>query len=216
MTSFFSIIVILLFGLLPVAFHLHYHRRGKDDCFFLELRILNFCLWRYQIPDWQREALTNTEAEKDPEGQEKAETYLANLFELGTVLNKYGLGGTFFYLFLPVKYRKWVTVTEEMEIKGCFKRFVWRTAIGGLEPSLLGPMVGLVWSAKGMIIGFLSGEYIFKRNPRIMVVPCFTGTSLETMFDCIFEIKLGHIIFTGIRDYLSQVVGGKKHAGTPD
>ena len=210
MTSFIPLIVIFILALLPVTFHLHYHRRGKEHCFFLELRLLNLSFLRYKIIDGQKSPF-NTEAAKKPENQPKAENYLLNLLELISIFKKYGLGGTFFYLFLPVKYRKWVTVTEELERKGRFKRLIWRTVISGLDPALLGPTVGLVWSAKGVIIGFLTGEYRFTKKPRIMVVPCFTGTNPETMFDSIFEIRLGHIIFTGIRDYFKQLIA---HTGT--
>ncbi len=142
--------------------------------------------------------------------------FLTDLIEIGSALQKYGLGGTFFYFLLPEDYRKWITVTENLERKGSFKRFVWRTAIAGPDPALVGPKAGLIWSAKGIILGFLTNEYIFKKPPCLLVVPCFSGTSWETMLDCIFEIKLGHIIVAGIKDYLSELVGGKKHAGTPD
>jgi hypothetical protein len=216
LTSFIPLTIILIIGLIPITFHLHYHRCGTEHYFYLELRLLNFSFLRFQIRDRQQDQHFNTEAARGPENQNKADHYLDNLLELCTILKKYGLGGTFFYLFLPIKYRKWVTVTEELERKGRFKRLIWRTVIGGLEPAFLGPTVGLVWSAKGVIIGYLTGEYNFKKKPRIMVVPSFAETSLETMIDSIFEIKLGHIIFTGIRDYLRQLGGGKKHAGTPD
>lgn len=229
MSTLIPLFIIILIGIFPVNFHLHYHRREKADYFLLELRLFNFYVWRYQVPELRMEGFNNfqqktVESVEELGGEEKKiqdhpvrlETLLANLMQVGSALYKYGLGGTFFYFFLPKKYRKWVTVTENLETKGRFKRFVWRTTIGGLEPAILGPTVGLFWSAKGVILGFLTNEYIFKKVPRMQVVPCFTGASWETMLDCIFEIKLGHIILAGIRDYLIELVGGKKHAGTPD
>lgn len=229
MSTVIPLLLILLIGFFPVHFHLHYHRRGKDDYFLLELRFLRFYLWRYQIPAWQMEGF-NTVRQKRVKsiegigGEEKKVqdsrismvTFLAALAEIGSALYKYGLGGTFFYFLLPKDYRKWITVTENLERKGSFKRFVWRTVIGGPEPALLGPAVGLIWNAKGIILGFLTNEYLFKKPPSILVVPCFSGASWETMLDCIFEIKLGHIIVAGFKDYISELVGGKKHAGTPD
>jgi hypothetical protein len=229
LSTLIPLLVLLALGLFPVQFHLHYHRQGKADHFFLELRIHPFYRWRYQIPVLEREGFNtvhqktvesvermNGEEIKVGESRIRADTFLASLAQIGGAIKKYGLGGTFFYYFLPKNYRKWVTVTERLERKGCFKRFFWRTTFGGLEPALLGPTVGLIWNAKGVIVGFLTNEYLFKKLPRILVVPCFTEPTWETMLDCIFEIKLGHIIVAGIKDYLIQLVGGKKHAGTPD
>lgn len=229
MSTFIPLLIILLLGLAPVTFHLHYHRREKDDFFTLELRLFNFYVWRYQIPSIALEGANKlhletytsvdsltTEENNSQEKQVGSEQFLANLVQIGTALRKYGLGGTFFYFFLPERYRRRVTVAERMEKKGRFKRFVWRTILGGPDPAILGPTVGLFWGAKGMIIGFLTNEYIFKQAPRMMVVPCFTEKSWETMLDCIFEIKLGHIIVAGIKDFLIELVGGKKDAGTPD
>lgn len=229
MSTFVPFLFLFLFGFLPVSFHLHYHCRGKDDHFVLELRLSKLYIFRYEIPSmvWEGTAGLNQKILTAAEGfgfeenctQEKRmgiDAYLANLLEIGRALKKYGLGGTFFYFFLPEKYRRWVTVEERFERKGRFNRFVWRTVLGGAEPAVLGPTTGLCWGAKGVIVGFLANEYRFKKPPRIMVVPNFREKNWETMLDCIFEIKLGHIIVAGIKNYLSQLGGGKNHAGTPD
>ncbi|NLC53966.1 MAG: DUF2953 domain-containing protein [Firmicutes bacterium] len=229
MSTFVPIFLLFLLGLLPVNFHLYYHRRGKDDYFALELRLYKFYVWRYEIPSmtWEGTAGLNQETLTSAEGfgtkEDNAQkqqigfsAFLSNLLLIGRTLKKYGLGGTFFYFFLPEKYRQRVTVEEKMERKGRFNRFVWRTVLGGVEPAALGPAVGLFWSAKGVIVGFLANEYRFKEPPQIMVVPNFREKNWETMLDCIFEIKLGHIIVAGIKEYLIQLGGGKKHARTPD
>lgn len=222
-------LLIFLIGLFPVQFHLHYHRRGEADYLLLELSFFRFYLWRYQIPVLKMEGINTirqrkVESSTGSGGEEKhiqdgrisIVTFLTDLTKIGSALQKYGLGGTFFYFLLPENYRKWVTVTENLERKGSFKRFVWRTVLGGSEPALLGPAVGLIWNAKGIILGFLTNEYKFKKPPRLLVVPCFSGANWETMLDCIFEIKLGHIIVAGFKDYVSELVGGKKDAGTPN
>jgi len=223
------LLLFFLLGLFPVNFHLHYHRRGKTGYFLLDLRLFRFSLWRYRSPAGKREGIgPNRQAQGEPRaGRESGEEesgerrsgiapFLIDLAKLGSAFQKYGLGGTFFSFLLPEDYRKWVTVTEKLERKGAFQRFVWRTVIGGPEPALLGPAVGLAWNVKGVILGFLTNEYLFKKPPFLLVVPCFSEAGWETMLDCIFEIKLGHIIVAGIKDYLSQLVGGKKNAGTPD
>ena len=229
MSTFVSLLFLFLFSFLPVTFHLHYHSRGKDDHFVLELRLSRLYIWRYEVPRmvWEGTAGLNQEIRTAAEGfgqkeehtQEKRieiDVFLANLLAISQALKRYGLGGTFFYFFLPEKYRRWVTVEERLERKGCFKRFVWRTVLGGVEPAALGLTTGILWGAKGTIVGFLADEYRFKKTPRIMVVPGFREKNWETMLDCIFEIKFGHIIVAGIKDYLSQLGGGNKHARTPD
>ncbi|NLW59664.1 MAG: DUF2953 domain-containing protein [Firmicutes bacterium] len=228
MSTLFPLFFLFWLVFLPVNFHLHYHRRGRDDYFALELRLARFYVWRYEIPTIMGEGTAGhnqktatvdgfgTKEEHVQEQQTNTDPFLVKLLAIGRALKKYGLGGTFFYFFLPAKYRSRVTVAERMERKGRFNRFVWRTVLGGGAPAVLGPTTGLFWSAKGIIVGFLANEYRFKNPPRIMVVADFGAKNWETMLDCIFEIKLGHIIVAGIKDYLIQLGGGKKHAGTPD
>lgn len=222
--------LLLLLGLFfPVRFHLHYHQVNYDRYFLLEMRFLGLYLWRYQIPDqqWDEHQASPPVVSKIAQGPgleknsqqvvtEDVDSILTRIIDVGSALQKYGLGGTLLRLFLPEKYQPWVKVAERMEGKGRFTRLVWRSVLGKKDPAATNIHIGLLWSSKGMIAAFLQKAYPFTQRPRIMVVPSFSGTTWETLLDSIFEIKLGYIIFTGMKEYITEVLGGRKDAGSPD
>ncbi|NLW55429.1 MAG: DUF2953 domain-containing protein [Firmicutes bacterium] len=227
-----SLIYILLLPLglfFPVRFHLHYHQVNQERYFLLEMKLLGIYIWRYQLPEQSQEVLpTGTMvAAKTAQGpglKEKSRQKMAmdvdhiltRIMDVGQALQKYGLGGTLFYLFLPKKYQRWVRVAERMEGKGRFTRLVWRSVLGKKDAAATSIQTGILWSGKGVVAGFLQKTYPFTEQPRIMVVPSFSGTTWETQLDSIFEIKLGHIIFAGMKEYIIEAVGGRKDAGSPD
>ncbi len=227
-----SLIYFLLLPLtffFPVSFHFHYHQVDEVRYFLLEMKFLGIYIWRYQIPDLTREAppASTMVAAKTVEGpglEEKSrqkmawdiDYFLTRIMDTGQALQKYGLGGTLFYLFLPKKYQRLVSVVERMEGKGRFTRLVWRSVLGRNDAAATSTQSGILWSGKGLITGYLQRKYTFTAQPRIMVIPSFTGTTWETLLDSIFEIKLGHIIFAGMKEYIIEAVGGRKDAGTPD
>jgi hypothetical protein len=223
-----SIIYIILFIFIlfsPVNFHLHYHRKDKDDYFLMEMGFRGLYFWKYQVPItkiYSMESIKQIQLTKGPGDKTKKEinkdlyTLVAEIMDIESALKKYGLGGTLFYLFLPKKYRRWVSVAEKLEKRGKFTRLVWRTVIGRDDPAVTGRVIGLLWVAKGVTMGYLQSVYNFKKLPRVVVIPCFTGTTWESLLDCIFEIELGHIIFTGIKEFIIEALGGRKDAGTPN
>jgi len=130
------------------------------------------------------------------------------LNRLYTLLSRYGVGGTFFYLFLPSRYRRWMTVAQEMEKRGKFSRFAWGTVLGLEDAALTGTATGILWGMKGTMIGLLQRSYKFDRNkPHVMVLPSYNIPGWETMLDCIFDIKVGHIILGGIKGFIHSNKG---------
>jgi hypothetical protein len=227
-----SLIYFLLLPLafiFPVRFHLHYHQVNQERYFLLEMEFLGLYLWRYQIPDPSPEVssaapMVAAKAAEGPGLEEKSrrrvaldlDHLLTQIIDVGQALQKYGLGGTLFSLFLPQKYQRLVSVAERMEGKGRFTRLVWRSVLGKKDAATTSIQTGILWSGKGLITGYLQRTYAFTEQPRLMVIPSFAGTTWETLLDGIFEIKLGHIIFAGMKEYIFEAVGGRKDAGTPD
>jgi hypothetical protein len=222
-------LLLLLAFFFPVKFHLHYHHQSKDDFFLFEMNFLGLYIWRRQVPYLESNLPKEIkqrqidlaqgpglEQKSNREVTDELNSFLSNVFEISSALKKYGLGGTLFYLFLPRKYRRWVNVAAKLEGKGRFTRLVWRTVVGKQDPAATGMTMGLLWGIKGIATSFLQSGYVFKNPPRIVAIPSFTGTTWETLLDCIFEIKIGHIILAGMKEYISEVVGGRNNAGTPD
>lgn len=198
---------------IPVHFHLHLHRLGRDDFVLLELRFLSVFSWRYRVPfenpvPWQSNGrMEEKHGEKGPLlAEDRSDQVciigITDLFfrfnQIYWTLEKYGLGGTLLYLFLPEQYRNYITVVQSMEQKGRFTRFVWFSTLGLPDPALTGVLYGLAWDLKGMIMGVLQSGYGFSCQSRIQLTPSFLHSGLDTLIDCIFKIRLGHIIFAGI------------------
>lgn len=199
---------------IPVHFHLHLHRLGRDDFVLLELRFLSVFSWRYLVPfetpvPWQsNQQMEEKHGEEGPlltedHSDQVRITGLTDLFfrfnQIYWTLEKYGLGGTLLYLFLPEQYREYITVVQGMEQKGRFTRFVWFSTLGLPDPALTGVLYGLVWELKGTIMGVLQSGYELSCQPRIKLTPSFLHSGFDTLIDCIFKIRLGHIICAGIR-----------------
>lgn len=229
MSLLIYLFLLLLGVFLPVRFHLHFHRRGRDEFFLAEMIFLGLYVWQYKLPDLETlppggGRRREIETEKGPglEEKEKLKTddldsLLTKFNRIRSALGKYGFGGTLFYLFLPPKYGRWIGVAQRLEDKGRFLRFTWSTTLGYEDPALTGIALGLAWAVKGTALGLIQRGYKFIREPRIMVNPGFTGSLRETFLDCIFEIKLGHIILAGLKKIITEKMEGEERdARTPD
>ncbi|MGI6064998.1 MAG: DUF2953 domain-containing protein [Bacillota bacterium] len=92
------------------------------------------------------------------------------------------------------------------------RSFKWVTEFGTSEPAKTGIMIGLLWSAKSLIYGFLQKS--LGRMPRfskINIIPNFQNSVLAWDMDCIFDVSCGHIIIGGIKMmwYLFIKKGGR-------
>lgn len=79
-------------------------------------------------------------------------------------------------------------------------KLVWKTYIGTGNPATTGITVGLGWSIKGILYRYVLntvGEML--HSPDISVVPCFDRKTCRFEFSCIFDLRIGHIIITGLR-----------------
>ncbi|MDA8235520.1 MAG: DUF2953 domain-containing protein [Clostridia bacterium] len=91
------------------------------------------------------------------------------------------------------------------------RQFKWRTRLGLGDAAGTGVGIGALWGIKGVI-------YTRLRNntsptgvrPQVQVIPSFHQPGFATDFDCIFAIRTGHIIITGI-NFLWCLIFRKKY-----
>ncbi|AEF94873.1 hypothetical protein Desca_2034 [Desulfotomaculum nigrificans CO-1-SRB] len=80
------------------------------------------------------------------------------------------------------------------------KSFNWRTDIGTPDAAATGMLAGLAWAVKGSLTSIFyqkiapGGE-----RPVLTVEPNFRKQGFTTTLDCIFEIRVGNIMVTGIK-----------------
>ncbi|HBE76366.1 MAG TPA: hypothetical protein DDW65_01075 [Firmicutes bacterium] len=194
---------------LPVQFRIFYQKIAWDDTLALELSFLGGLL---------KMRRTVSLLQLTPRGLKKRETLSGRwLFlrkkqtkedtssiqgdsriwrEFLQRYQKFGVGVTLLTYFLPAKYQPWILVVEDLERRGCFKKFVWKTKFGTGEPVGTAIIYGILWGVKSSILSLLhrSAKFDPCNPPDIQIIADFGAAKLDFIFDCIFHVKLGYII----------------------
>ncbi len=110
-------------------------------------------------------------------------------------------------------YKKFYAIYEpyinKIKRKSISNSIYWHTKIGTNDAAETAIMVGIVWIIKGSIMSFMAREYNFS-DVFIDVIPNYNTNIFETTVDCIFNIKLGHIVNANISILLAHIRGGVK------
>ncbi len=95
------------------------------------------------------------------------------------------------------RYRKLLCYLRGFTERSYCRQFHWKTELGFEDYALTGVAVGLMWSGKGAVLGYLSRHMkIDPENVHISVIPHFGKRCMEGSIHCIFKTRLGHIIIT--------------------
>jgi hypothetical protein len=79
-------------------------------------------------------------------------------------------------------------------------KFSWVTEFGTGDAAVTGVATGVVWTLKGGILSILSRYLTLKdKKPELQVIPRFQQGGLYLDLNCIFAIRIGHIIIATIR-----------------
>lgn len=224
MLFFWLLLLGYIIGISPMRFHIAYANRGIDDHFLLEMVFFHIFRWKKEVsvirPRLERWGfIARMEEEKDFPAINRVEDkksqwtiwimlQSANRFRKRLV--QYGLGVSLLSLFLPKRYLSYIHVVEEMENRGRFTRFEWQTKVGSTDAAWTAWETGAIWGIKGEITGFLQNQYRFQCIPALKVIPSFGEAVLDTSIDCIFELKVGHIITAGFREWLKLLITGRR------
>lgn len=214
------LILAYIIGFAPLRFHIVYANRGIDDHFLLEMVFFHVFRWKKEISlirprleQWGIIARV-TEAKPGLARGKDVDSKRSN-WSIGVVLksadrfrrrlSKYGLGVSLLSLFLPRRYLDYIHVVEAMENRGRFTQFHWRTRVGSTDAAMTAWLTGSVWGLKGQITGYLQHRYTFHDRPALEITPIFGEAVLDTWIDCIFELKVGHIITVGFGEWVKII-----------
>ncbi len=202
---FIGAICLLFF--IPIQFRIFYQKVAWDDSLILEMSFLKGMLKRRKIISLLKLTPKIIKKREKTSGRwffiHKAQTkevessYQSNSHNWQEFLQRYqqyGLGMTLLTYFLPARYQHWLYVAEDLEKRGSFTKFIWRTTVGAGDPASTALIYGLIWSLTSGLVNFLHHRTDFSNTPEIRVVPDFQSTRLDLFFDCIFQVKLGYII----------------------
>ncbi|HWJ04137.1 MAG TPA: DUF2953 domain-containing protein [Verrucomicrobiae bacterium] len=193
----------LFLGLLaatPFQFRISYRRTGQDDSATVVLSGL-FGLWQYtlDIPmlDWRWSALPHLRVvanESTAPGQ-------ANMTETELKPRGINLG-----LIRRILGKVLVLVREMKMVKRWFykgircKHLRWVFEVGLKDAAETGIAVGAIWSVIGYYLGKLNTNITFEvANPQVAVYPSFRQPIFKADIDCIFKLRIGHIIIAGFK-----------------
>ena len=213
---FLLLLIPLLIGgyFLPVFFHLHFAYGEEGVSLRLGLDFLHGLFHRehdFLAPAdlsgtarGKRTADAPLAKSKEAKADEVTpERLLDRAQEAGERFRLYGLAGTFLSYFIPQKCLPWLRVAERLENRGRFTKLHWRTTIGLDEAAATAWAIGLLWFLKSWLLNLLDQRYGLPRTvARVGVEPSFGAPGLRTALDCIFRLRVGHIIRAGLRGFL--------------
>ena len=85
------------------------------------------------------------------------------------------------------------------------ERFVWRTGIGTSDAAATGLLTGIAWAFMGGATSFFYRKIASGWSPpELRVEPNFKKEGFTTYLDCIFKIRVGHIMVTGFKLLLEK------------
>ncbi|NSL51300.1 DUF2953 domain-containing protein [Calidifontibacillus erzurumensis] len=95
-------------------------------------------------------------------------------------------------------------------------KFEWHTSFGLGDAAQTGIASGLLWSAKGTIVGLLSKAMNLMTMPQLSITPSFQDRFATTRLICIFSFRIGHAMVGAFRvvKYWKSVKGGQRHVRT--
>lgn len=195
------IILLLLFLFLTVVrVRVSYSRRGRDDRFAVGVSALRGLIrYNFELPEIKIEKkkrwpaiMTKTKVEqKDGDVLDKRENiislpkFIRTAFDIVNITRLYGK-----YIFELLK-------------KVRLRRLTWHTEIGTGDSSQTGLLTGAVWGLKGiMLTAFCRILSPGGAIPVVEVRPSFDKACFNTVLDCAFEVRLGHLFITGIKYFI--------------
>ncbi|NLI11937.1 DUF2953 domain-containing protein [Pelotomaculum propionicicum] len=212
LAAFFLLVIFLS----KITMQLRYRRSGKDDHFALD-----FSLWRgiihykLEIPIIKKHAVEREKTGRRFSLGSLLRPVLRPAFKIRTELE--GKGGRaiteekakipvpgpakMVELFLNAvrKFKKYYPTVLFMLQRVKLSRFHWQTEIGSEEPSQTGILVGTAWGLKGFLLSLIYCLFYPGVRPVVSIKPSYDKVCFNTSVDCIFEVRIGHIIFTGFK-----------------
>lgn len=198
---------VVTFMLVPFHFRLAYHRKEADDYIIIDTTALGKMIrYRLTIPiaelikgknfPWlqaeiqSRGGKTVSHIESE---QAKGRAWL--YFTWGHPQEVHGkIEKIIDLLHDYADFMRWVT--EKVH----FERLYWVTRVGFEDAAVTAIAVGTYWAVKSYIISALWHKHDHASfSPIVKVMPIYNQEIFHTDFECIFSVRLGHIIGAGIR-----------------
>lgn len=201
---FILFIIFIIF--VPVKLILHYRKNHKDDLLTIKIAAKPFFQKEIKIPKILFKIKKNQPALEVEIENFNESTLGQNKEMIGDDIDDFSLLEAISHfkdILHKIKdfYHTYYPPVHYIMEKTICQWFEWNTEVGNHNPAVTGIATGLLWNIESQIIGFLSHTIQFTQEhpPRILVTPDFKKPKFYIQLDCIFTIKLGHIIKAGIQ-----------------
>jgi hypothetical protein len=85
--------------------------------------------------------------------------------------------------------------------------FSWHTLCGTGDAATTALLTGLLWSVKGTVLTKIKKNSILYTQPSISIKPDWGKEQYTTAFQCIFSIRIGHVITAVMKAFLMRNKG---------
>jgi len=193
------LLFLLLFFFIPLEFRVTYHKKDQDDLLTVRVRFLwGLAGYRVGIPvlsyklsgGWPT-LLSKTKLE-GRKGKTLARSgWSARMFRWTAGVRRLGREYLRLYRFGGVSRRFFKGIR-------C-RHLYWVTEVGFTDPAVTGMAVGTLWACIYYVISrFYRNVTVVAPTQQVTVVPNFRQPVLRLDFDCIFSLRIGHIIIAGL------------------
>lgn len=193
------LILILISFALKIRVDFRYRRIAEEDHIDINFRAFNG-IWRayYQIPtlqlEWEKGPQVEFEQVAESKGGVRKSTTKARV--------RYIRRG-----FLSRLWQNIPLITKHLNhLKSQFYRGIhcksidWRVEIGYKDACHTAIAAGSFWTMFGFALSYLYRQVTMEvKSPAIVVVPQFKKEGFFCDIQCIFHLRIGHIIFVGLR-----------------
>lgn len=193
-----AMIFLILMGLaIKAEVNFRYRRIEEKDHIEIDFRAFHG-LWhvQYQVPTLQLEWEKGPQVEIEAVGIGKGGTRQATKETRIRYIRRGWL--TRFWLHIP-RLLRYINQIKRRFYRGIrCKAINWRIEIGYQDPAHTAIMAGTFWTMFGFGLSHLYQQVTVEvSRPDVLVVPQFKKEGFLCDIQCIFQLRLGHIIFVG-------------------
>lgn len=194
----FLFLVLMLVSILPFSIRINYSRRGENDDFIVEIKFWPGIKYRFVVTSLNtKKKSVRSVLELQTETEDSSGEIISKEKEKVPFPSPAELYRQF--IFWRDVYHVLKPSLDNIKNKTELRRFVWKTGLGLGDPCYTGMALGLAWSIKGLLAGYIYQLFPNRTvRPQIQVVPDFDKKGFAVLLDCIFKTRIGYIIFTGL------------------
>lgn len=177
-----------------------YRRNGSDDHIVVEVKMLgSFILYRIKVPiieitgqdiSWFVSEV-GTDKEKTKTHPKRERRFIMRAIQIYIKHPKRLQKLVRAFRHYKIVYRSYM---NQMASGITCEAFHWRTTVGSEDAAVTAISAGGLWAIKELVLAAIRRRIPFAVRPIIQVRPVFGVDKFETELECIFRVRLGHVI----------------------